>query len=120
MKKILSPLFVSLLAFLATPLLLFSQHSTPPAYGGSWVHYIRTWTASAPETSPTNLIIRPLTDVQQITDYFDGFGRPMQTVQKKGSPAGNDLVSAHVYDGFGREVFKYLPFASNVAQAGDV
>ena len=44
--------------------------------------------------------------------YYDGLGRPMQTVSKEASPAGNDIVSIVKYDEFGREVSKYLPFAS--------
>ncbi|HPM32590.1 MAG TPA: DUF6443 domain-containing protein, partial [Chryseolinea sp.] len=41
--------------------------------------------------------------------YFDGIGRPMQTVNQSGSPAIKDIVSPNVYDGIGRESRKYLP-----------
>jgi len=43
--------------------------------------------------------------------YFDGLGRPLQTVQAKGSPTGRDVVQPVVYDQFGREAVKYLPYA---------
>lgn len=45
----------------------------------------------------------------QTVQYFDGLGRPMQTVMTQGSPSGNDLVQPVVYDKLGREARKYLP-----------
>lgn len=47
----------------------------------------------------------------QTVQYFDGIGRPVQTVQVKGSPFGYDVVQPMAYDAFGREVTKYLPYA---------
>jgi len=49
--------------------------------------------------------------LMQTVQYFDGIGRPVQTVQVKGSPFGYDVVQPIVYDAFGREVTKYLPYA---------
>jgi RHS repeat-associated protein len=54
-------------------------------------------------------------EVKQATDYFDGLGRKMQTVAKGGSKNGTnfaDLVAPVVYDEFGREAIKYLPYPS--------
>jgi len=80
------------------------------------VNSIRTWNATAPETSAANLITRPLQDVKQSTAYFDGLGRPLQTVVKQGSMITGtdpvDMVTPVVYDAFGREVYKYMPFGS--------
>lgn len=45
----------------------------------------------------------------QAAHYFDGLGRPMQTVATQGSPEGRDIVQPVVYDEFGREVRIYLP-----------
>jgi hypothetical protein len=50
-------------------------------------------------------------DLMQTVEYFDGLGRPLQTVQVKGSPSGKDIVQPVVYDEFGREAVKYLPYA---------
>jgi len=93
---------------------------TPPApYSGSVsINYIRTWNATAPETDPNTLMTRQLKDVKQTTTYFDGLGRPIQTVSKQGSletstGTSADMVSAIVYDSYGREVYKYLPFVAN-------
>jgi len=49
-------------------------------------------------------------DVMQTVQYLDGLGRPLQTVQVKGSPLGNDMVQPVAYDPFGREATKYLPY----------
>ena len=81
------------------------------------VNFIRTWDATGPEQDPNILMIRPLKDVRQATQYLDGLGRPLQTVIKQGSMATGstpiDMVSAVEYDEFGREQFKYSPFAAN-------
>ncbi|PVD50196.1 hypothetical protein DC498_20945, partial [Terrimonas sp.] len=106
-----------------------AQHSLPPAYPGSTtVNYIRVWDAKAPEQNDITLTTRGLRDVQQTTQYFDGLGRPLQTVVKQGSLVTNpadllsssnaaDLISPVIYDEFGREQYKYLPFASTATDA---
>ena len=52
--------------------------------------------------------------------YFDGLGRPLQTVMTQGSATQKDVIVGSVYDDFGREVKKYLPYAdiSNTANPG--
>lgn len=85
-------------------------------------NYIRAWTATAPDQSASDIITRPLTDVKQTTDYFDGLGRSLQTVEKQKSPAGNDEVTAKYYDAMGRvQTYQFLPFTSNsLANSADV
>ncbi|MCW3807941.1 DUF6443 domain-containing protein, partial [Plebeiibacterium marinum] len=54
--------------------------------------------------------------------YFDGLGRPSQVIQVNASPLGHDMVQPIVYDGFGREEKKYLPYVqgdNNGAFVGD-
>jgi RHS repeat-associated protein len=90
----------------------------PAAYPAATpVNYVRTWDAMAPEQDANNLQTRPLKDVKQATQYFDGLGRPIQTVVKQGSLATGgtaaDMVSAMVYDEFGREQHKFLPFVAS-------
>jgi RHS repeat-associated protein len=52
------------------------------------------------------------TDVSQTTQFYDGMGRKIQTVEKQETPLLNDLVNYNVYDNFGREATKYLPYSS--------
>ncbi|OQP55780.1 DUF6443 domain-containing protein [Niastella populi] len=105
---------------------VLSVHAQAPAPypAGTNVNYIRTWDALVPEDNANTLMTRDVKDVRQITQYLDGLGRPLQTVVKKGSLVTNsanpvsaanaiDLVSPVVYDEFGRESFKYLPFGAN-------
>jgi len=87
----------------------------PAGYGsGITVNYVRAWEAEKPYTNDTflNGPTRTVQEVKQSTQYFDGLGRPLQTVAKGVSPNGFDMVSPVVYDAFGRELFKYLPFVS--------
>jgi RHS repeat-associated protein len=98
---------------------LYSQETAPNPYSsGTPVNYVRSWDAVKPETNPNNLTISTtLQQSRMATNYFDGLGRPLQSVVKQGSMATGesavDLVSPIVYDEFGREQFKYLSFAAN-------
>ena len=80
-------------------------------------NYVRSWIATAPESNSSNLIYRQLSDVKETSQYFDGLGRPIQTVIKAGSletltGLNSDLVSMIGYDDYGREFAKYLTYAS--------
>jgi len=48
----------------------------------------------------------------QTVQYFDGLGRPMETVQRGITPTGKDLVTLTEYDGVGREYRQWLPVTS--------
>lgn len=66
-----------------------------------------------------NIASSDKTQLQTAIQYFDGLGRPMQTVEVKGSPTGMDLVQPIVYDQLGREVLKYLPYSAPTTQTSD-
>jgi RHS repeat-associated protein len=51
-------------------------------------------------------------EVNQTIQYIDGLGRPLQTVTVQGSPSFKDVVQPFVYDAFGRENKKYLPYTA--------
>jgi len=55
-----------------------------------------------------------LNEYQKIEEiaYFDGLGREMQDVKRWASPGRQDIVSPVIYDEFGREEMKYLPYVS--------
>jgi RHS repeat-associated protein len=84
------------------------------------INYVRTFDATAPEQNATTLMGRWVSDVKTTTQYIDGLGRPMQTVVKQGSLETAtgvlaDAVSTNLYDEYGRETIKYLPFVANNA-----
>lgn len=76
-------------------------------------NYIVTYTPRQAFSSGEDLSSKTAGEVMQSVQYFDGLGRPLQTVQTKGSPgADKDIVIPIEYDAFGREARKYLPYAS--------
>ena len=79
-------------------------------------NFVRTWVAKGPQSDANTLTTQNPREVTQSTVYFDGLGRPEQTVIKKGSlsSGGNfDVVVANEYDAFGREVKKYMPYVAS-------
>jgi RHS repeat-associated protein len=69
-------------------------------------NYIVSTTANKEVTDPT-----ALNDGNSNTtiQYFDGLGRPIETVQKAITPGGKDLINLTQYDDFGREYQHWLP-----------
>ncbi|WP_068842715.1 DUF6443 domain-containing protein [Flavobacterium chilense] len=57
-------------------------------------------------------------DVSEKITYYDGLGRPMQSIAIKASPTYKDIVIPIEYDNFGRQDKDYLPYMdSNGANA---
>jgi len=75
-------------------------------------NYVRTVIPDQPE--PSSPMIYDY--YRQSTEYFDGLGRPLQSVAKKAHADGYDIVQQHVYDAQGRESYQYLPYAHPAAQ----
>lgn len=77
-----------------------------------------TLTASAQVTTQNYVRTRTMLDdasgkyLDKI-EYFDGLGRPFQTVLKKASGSGSNLVTLQEYDVAGREANSWLPIASS-------
>jgi RHS repeat-associated protein len=101
-----------------------AQPSSPPSgyLADSKMNYIKCWNVNAPITQANDIETKTLKDVKVQTDFFDGLGRPIQTVLKEGSlqtgVSPSDLVSTIFYDEQGRERIKYLPFAEGTANNG--
>jgi RHS repeat-associated protein len=60
---------------------------------------------------------------RQRTEYFDGLGRSLQTVDKRAHADDYDIVKQYVYDSLERERYQYLPFvvsAPVVSLAGKI
>ncbi|MFT3982217.1 MAG: DUF6443 domain-containing protein [Ferruginibacter sp.] len=95
----------------------------PSAYPATPVtNYVRSWDAIKPVTDAATLTATGLQDVRMSTQYMDGLGRPVEAVIKQGSMAtgssATDMVSSNVYDAFGREAVKYLPYAEASSNDG--
>ncbi|GGH31476.1 RHS repeat-associated core domain-containing protein [Sphingobacterium alkalisoli] len=91
------------LYLLSAPLLT----STP----SSNQNYILSRTFRRPGVTAANMDDpRSIAEENQTVQYFDGLGRPLQTVDLMASPGHKDIVQHIEYDGFGRESRKYLPY----------
>jgi RHS repeat-associated protein len=77
-------------------------------------NYISTRVFKVPNVSDANIDAqRNVCEVNQSIQYFDGLGRPLQTVTTQGSPSFKDVVQPVAYDAFGREATKYLPYSTS-------
>lgn len=99
-------------------------HPTPAAYpSGMKVNYVRTRTAVEPITDEATFNNSPWVGnslsnkVVENTNYIDGLGRLLQTVDRGAIPSyfagyGYTRVTPIIYDEFGRERYKYESFGS--------
>jgi len=86
-----------------------------PMQGSYNQNFIKTITYSEgrSEVPPPGESFRHSEEIQ----YFDGLGRPSQVVQVGSSPAGNDIIQPILYDAFGRESVRTLPYTG--ARSGE-
>jgi RHS repeat-associated protein len=76
-------------------------------------NFIRTVVAQRPGLNNETLLEAANMNEKQISyQFFDGLGRPMQTVGVQQSPTNQDVVQPIAYDTYGREAVKYLPYVS--------
>ncbi|MCS3795084.1 DUF6443 domain-containing protein [Niastella sp. OAS944] len=59
--------------------------------------------------------IVPIAEVKQVTDYFDGLGRLMQTVSMQAGKNEQDLVVPVTYDQYGRQPISWLPYVASAS-----
>ena len=85
-------------------MIVYSQTTVPPSNITTTENYVFSRTYLEPTTT-SNTSIKQV----QSVSYFDGLGRPKQSVAIKASPKGNDIVTTIPYDGFGRQVDSYFP-----------
>jgi len=85
------------------------------------VNYVRVRDAMGRITDTVAYASSGYGDVKQTTQYVDGLGRPLQTVQQQITPGNNpaDMVAPVVYDPYGREVYKYLPYVASSGNSND-
>lgn len=75
-------------------------------------NYIFTIEPLTEVSDSTSLFSHSYDSVRQSVIYYDGLGRPKQSNLIFGSPAHNDIITPNVYDSYGREAIKYLPFSA--------
>jgi len=90
----------------------------PAAYSENvLVNTTTIWEAISPGLTATTIQNQQVNAVKQTAQYFDGLGRPLQTVSKQGAQNALgtlvDVVNAQVYDELGRNALQYLPFNAN-------
>ena len=76
-------------------------------------NYILSYSPQKEVTDKTQMLNKPIEELSASIQYFDGLGRPKQSIAVAQSPGKKDLVQVNVYDEFGREQKKYLPFVYN-------
>jgi RHS repeat-associated protein len=92
---------------------LFSNAQTLSTDKNAVIEYRARISTTDPNAlhSPTSAVIN--------VQYFDGLGRPLQTVGYGQSPTQKDIVSGAVqYDNYGRQVRSYLPTPTTVSAGG--
>ncbi|WP_080778178.1 DUF6443 domain-containing protein [Chryseobacterium phocaeense] len=67
---------------------------------------------------PTEVSNGSLQQIQSV-QFFDGLGRPKQSVSIKSTPTGKDLVTHIPYDAYGRQVDSWLPVPMS-SQSGNI
>jgi RHS repeat-associated protein len=92
-----------------------ASQPTPTQTLSSANNYIYSIT---PQVEKSDLSQAAASDLNEEVVYFDGLGRPMQTIGIQASPNGQDIVTPITYDNFGRESTKYLPYATTTAGNG--
>lgn len=62
------------------------------------------------------LALTQRTDFKKTTAYIDGIGRTLQYVLHKSSTSGKDIIDFSVYDKFGKQTIKFLPYPASTDQ----
>ena len=80
-------------------------------------NYIVTYSPRIAISTASSIPGNTVGNVNQTVQYFDGLGRPVQTVQTKASPSQRDIVQPMAYDQYDREAVKYLPYTDSAASS---
>ena len=87
---------------------LFSMVIVSMIHGQSNENYIKTYKARVGLTG--DISGKTKDEVIESYQYFNGLGKPKQSIIRRGTPTGKDLITQIEYDKFGRKVKNYLPY----------
>ncbi|MBN9299228.1 MAG: RHS repeat-associated core domain-containing protein [Filimonas sp.] len=82
------------------------------------INNVKFYEALKPVSSESALKSGTLNETRKTVQYIDGLGRKIQDVAVQGSPGGKDIVWTTLYNEFGLEAYKYLPYVDPVATDG--
>ena len=99
-------------AFLICLTILISFH----LFGQSNENYVISYTAR--EAISGDLTGKSKEQVAETYQYMDGLGRSKQTVSRRASPLGKDVIAPFQYDQFGRQTVKHLPYVKSTSTTG--
>ncbi|HSI76430.1 MAG TPA: DUF6443 domain-containing protein, partial [Lunatimonas sp.] len=94
-------------------LLLSGKLDVPQAIAQQKENYVYRYHAKEPLKNIQDLVVGSSTQSNKSVTYYDGLGRPKQTIHRQGSAAGWDLIQPIQYDAAGRQTRDYLPYARN-------
>ncbi|MBE8725376.1 DUF6443 domain-containing protein [Flavobacterium hungaricum] len=100
MKKNISQ-YTAILFFLITALLQAQSRNE---------NYIINRIFKSPMTEVSG--VKSSSDVQENITYYDGLGRPVQTIAIRQGGDDSNIITPIEYDGFGRQEKEYLPFTA--------
>jgi RHS repeat-associated protein len=86
---------------------------------GIKVNYVRTTVLKQPVTVETSINPTDYNQTSVQTQYLDGIGRKLQTVNHFASIYANDVVSVVKYDNLGRDAWHFLPYTKAEGLATD-
>ncbi len=75
-------------------------------------HMIKREARIATQTATAFEAIYNRSEVAETIEYFDGLGRPAQSVQWEASPDGKDVITAQTYNHLGQIEKQFLPYTS--------
>lgn len=76
-------------------------------------NYVYSTTYNTPVLDGNQASVTETDKTQEVT-YFDGLGRPIQTIVPNAGGNNEDFISHYEYDEFGRQSKSYLPYAENL------
>ncbi len=84
-------------------------------------NYIVNYAPRVEVNSEKALYSQNIKDLGASVQYYDGLGKPMQNISVASSPKAKDVVEPIVYDEFGRQRYKLLPYVlSNESNKGKI